>query len=632
MKKEKITKFVKQNIIFILLLLISIFLEVSVFNHQFFINTFHFLEERHFNIDDGTLYGFDRLNDLLISEHNDPNLTFRDIDQRVRYITIKCTNPNPESFSQVFWRRDGRDFIEENSIKIPLSGAISAIQLPRTTHITSLRLDLTNQADDQLSCHGITINPRIPYKPSFFSIMFFSMSVLGLVWGQKVIPLKFSETFWNILNNYGLWIFIVLIILIGSLYPLTITFDSAHYIWLADLIDQGKWADWDPIRFIGFPMHIFLSINIFGKNMLALQLPMILAHIILLVGSYKIILLVFDSLLDQYRFFISLIIFLVINIDPTIVGYFHTLLTEYIAATIAVVSCYLAIKLYRTAIFSKKFFIISSYFLIMVPIAWHIKQPYIGAALFPFVVVTFLIFLRNVSWKTTVFATSAIVLLATITLLSTYVWNSGIESQGNPMREHRQISTVIENKVENQISYAQQSLSDLIKSRIEHYLKMTNFYLRSSSGGITSKSNFTLGFQNKIIAHRMYFNLGETNLLFNSDYYDQVTSFLKTRYAPPIWINNLLLSRVVTSNILFTTTYLLLPFQLLFIFIFWVRKKSLLLTALLILGGTSFLNAMLHLLANPIDRYLFLGFPLNLLSLIIITVKAFLILTKEKIK
>jgi hypothetical protein len=295
MQKDKITKFLKHNLIFILLFLISIFLEASIFNHQFFINTFHFLEERHYQIDEGTLYGFERSNDLLISEHNDPNLTFRDIDLRVRYIRVQCTNPNPEAFSQVFWRRESQDFIEENSIKLPLSGSMALIQLPRTTKITSLRLDLTNQVDDRLTCQGITINPKIPYRPRFISILLFALSILGLVWGRKAIPTKYSETFLNILNNYGIWLFILLIILIDSLYPITITFDSAHYIWLADLIKQGNWADWDPIRFVGFPLHIFLSLMIFGENMGALLLPMILAHILIFMGSYKIIMLVFDE-------------------------------------------------------------------------------------------------------------------------------------------------------------------------------------------------------------------------------------------------------------------------------------------------------------------------------------------------
>jgi len=619
--KQKILDYLQHNFLFILMILIIAFLEINIYNNGFYINFFHNLRENYYEIEDGTLYGFDDKNGYLLSEHIDPNLTYNQIDQRVRYIKVQCANPNPEALSQVFFRREDQDFIEENSITFPLSGAETVIKLPRTIKVTSLRLDLTNQSGDRLTCEGITINPEIPFKLNYVSLLFLTLSILGLIWGRKVIPTNYSERLWSIFMVNRIWIFVLIIILVDFLYPVTVTFDSAHYIWLADIIKQGDWAKWDPIRFIGFPLHIFLSLQIFGENQYALLIPMISAHVLLFVFSHQIIMLVFKSILEKYRLLVSLVIFLVIAMDPTIVGYFHTLLTEYTAATIAILSCYVALKLYQTALFSKRFFMLSSYFLVMVSIAWHIKQPYIGAALFPFLIAAILIVLRKITWKTGAYAVAATILLVAVTLSSTSIWNTFIQTQGNPMRENRQISTVIERNVGRQIDSAQENLSDSVVSRIEHYLKMTNFYLRSSSG-IRSTRNLTMGFQNKVIGQRMYYNLGETNLLFKSDYYSQFTRFLKTRYSPPVWINNLFLSRTVLSNFLFTASYLLLPIQLPVVFIFWIRKKNMLPTALLLLGGTALFNTVVHMLANPIDRYLFLGFPLNLLALLMLLVQA----------
>jgi hypothetical protein len=82
-------------------------------------------------------------------------------------------------------------------------------------------------------------------------------------------------------------------------------------------------------------------------------------------------------------------------------------------------------------------------------------------------------------------------------------------------------------------------------------------------------------------------------------------------------LNNFFQSRINSSNFLFTATYLFLPLIMLIFFIRWIRKKSLYNSGFLILGGTSLFNAIAHLLGSPIDRYLFMGYPLNLLILVV---------------
>jgi positive regulator of sigma E activity len=52
--------------------------------------------------------------------------------------------------------------------------------------------------------------------------------------------------------------------------------------------------------------------------------------------------------------------------------------------------------------------------------------------------------------------------------------------------------------------------------------------------------------------------------------------------------------------------------------ILWIRKKSLIQAALLVLSGTALLNALIHLLTGKIDRYLFPGYPLILIIIIIL--------------
>lgn len=446
----------------------------------------------------------------------------------------------------------------------------------------------------------------------FFLINLIFLTVLLVKLNHK--PAKIV-TKWIIHNT--VWVFVLLIIMLFFNYPATITFDSAHYIWLAELITTGEWASWDIIRNAGFPMLIYLSFSLFGNNQLALLIPMCIALIMLYIFSCKIAFLVLKPTLGVEKFLITLTIFFILILDATIFGYFHTLLTEYIAATIAVTSCFMALKLYLSEPFSKSFYLYSSYFVLMIPLSWHIKQPYMGAALFPLTISIFLLILRQFSWKNLALGLITIGISLSVTLLTNIAWDSFLVSQGNPLHESRHITTFAESQISQKFGQVQETPLSIGKRQVDHYLENINFYIRYSTVE-TRKPRLTQGFQNKLIAHRMYHNVGKTNLLFQHPLYSLYTGNLRENYAPPLWINNLFFSRETTSYFLFTTIYLLLPFILLIVSIMWIKRKGLLGTALLILGGTSFFNAVVHLFTHPIDRYLFMGYPLNLLLIFIL--------------
>ena len=73
---QKLLGYLRHNLIFILILLITLFLEINIYNNGFYTNYFHGLQEEHLKIEDGTFYGFNSINGDLISKHLDPNLTF----------------------------------------------------------------------------------------------------------------------------------------------------------------------------------------------------------------------------------------------------------------------------------------------------------------------------------------------------------------------------------------------------------------------------------------------------------------------------------------------------------------------------------------------------------------------------
>jgi len=364
---KNIFKFIKHNLIFILLIVLALSLEIGIFNNVFFTNTFKGLHETNLNIVDGSLKDFSFTNGGLISKSEDPNITFKHLNQSIKYLSIDCENTHPDAFGQVYYKHEGQGFSEANSEIFPLSENDTIISFPNTLKIDSLRFDLTNKQGDILACKEIKINPETDYSPHYLSLTFLLVSIIGLYFSKKILPESFSLILWDNLIKNGLLFFILLIIIFDFAYPPTITYDSAQYLFLSDLLKTGNWLDWDPLRNPVFPLKILGSLSIFGYQPDALLIPMIIAHLLLFLFSYLILIEVIKPKSQFQNTLLASLVFFIVALDPTIFGYFHVLLTEYVVATIAVISCYLAIRIYKTNLFSIAFYIYSALLIILVP-------------------------------------------------------------------------------------------------------------------------------------------------------------------------------------------------------------------------------------------------------------------------
>jgi hypothetical protein len=617
---NKIYKFIRQNIIFIILFSIIISLELFSFNADFFNYHLHNLTERNLQVSNAALSGFDQTNGKLEATIDDPNLTFPMDEERVRFIKLDCTNFDPEAFSQIYYRSWMQGFKEVNSVIFSLSSQEAEITLPRTVKLSNLRFDLTNQKNDLVFCQEITINPEKQLNFSYLRLGLLLLSSVGFVFGNKIISNKSSKIIWEFVIQNGTWIFIVLIILISTAYPLTLTVDSAHYLWLADLIKQANWENWDPFRNIGFPLQIFFSSMLFLSGRDAALIPMIIARVILFYFSSMAVCEIFKAHTKNRRLMVHLFIFVFIIMDPTIFGYYQTILTEYVAATIAMVSIFMAIKLYRAPLFSKRFTFLSTYFLVMSLWSWHLKQDYVGAALFPFMIIVFLIVLKNFSWKSLAYFLLSISTISLLILFSTIAWNNYLLSQENPMDLGRDVTLMAGDSLDSQIGSIQTDFGNYLRLQLFNYFRAINFWVQDQHQPLNEFS-LTYGFQNRLVAHRIFLNLPAPNLIHDYPLFDPYLEPFAVRFAPHEVINFIFKSRINISHFFFTSTYLVLPIFTLLLFILWIHKKTLINAALLVLAGTSLLNALIHLLTGIIDRYLFLGYPLNLLIFTVLIIE-----------
>ena len=189
----------------------------------------------------------------------------------------------------------------------------------------------------------------------------------------------------NYIDTHRHWVLVGIISFLSVVHfslPMTITFDTSHYHTFLPIIDGVEsLKTWDVARGPVFPHLISLIHEWFGYSHSGVVLGSWFFYVVSLLAIYFI----------AHRFFngastlFSILIVFLVGMDPIIVGYFHTLLTEFVAATFFLVSTAMAITWAKEppSLKNWKFVGTSLGFIVLVPLAFHLKQPYVSSAIFP---------------------------------------------------------------------------------------------------------------------------------------------------------------------------------------------------------------------------------------------------------
>src|SRR4030042_278743 len=146
----------------------------------------------------------------------------------------------------------------------------------------------------------------------------------------------------------------LIIIVIDLLYPVTFIFDSGQYFsYFKILSGELSGESWDPVRGAIFPIYLKIITDLFGNTINSLIIPVVFFHLLLFfIASYFVI----SSFDDSYSlskrtiWILLILVFAFIIVDPLIIGFYHAVLTEYIASTIALLSCLISYFLYKSTI------------------------------------------------------------------------------------------------------------------------------------------------------------------------------------------------------------------------------------------------------------------------------------------
>ena len=603
----------------ILAVFIVLIVEFAGFNRLFTVGFLSGEAPEILEIEDGSLNNFTYQEDMLIATGWDPKLQFRDLDEEVTLIDINCTPLYSDNSSQIFYSTENDPISEDNSIRFALTSEDNIVVLPQKLLVHDLRFDLATDSGEILRCDNIVLNPKIELQTNFLRYLVYFVLIALFFW----FCLTHEPKVWtDWIDRWGKWALLFygfLIALIDSYFPLVLSYDSGHYLWLSDLIKNSNFSQWDIIRNPIFPLHLNLSKSFFSDSIIGLKIPMVIYHLAIFGILYALILLAANYQSGKAKFWVSTVTFLLIACDPTILGYFHAVLTEYMAATIAALACLLGFKLYKSQFNSKQFWFLNLALILISLVGWHIKQPYLGIGLFPYTIAYLLMLTRRPGVKAWLVGVGIVALLFVTVIGSTMGWELFLEKRGNPLDVSRQFNTWLIRHLSNQYdSPTEQDDLNPVKNTVKKYLTSSNFfYYDRSKKSLVNSPSFTRAAQNSAIAQNIY-RIGRRSLV--SVPFENATDQYIEISSPPETLNNLFLSRIAVSNFLFITGYLSLPLCLIGYLLWFIIKKEPLSVAALILSGSAAGNALIHNIsgAGPLDRYFFWGFPLILTSWILV--------------
>ncbi|MBQ7141169.1 MAG: glycosyltransferase family 2 protein [Bacilli bacterium] len=210
--------------------------------------------------------------------------------------------------------------------------------------------------------------------------------------------------------------------------PTLIYPDSTIYYHTAKIfLGLDSFSSWDVVRGPTMAAVQFVFLKIFGNHEISLRICLYTFYISLLIISYIFV----NKTLNKnnikgfkkYISYILLLLFIILN--PILFGYYHGLLTEFVAITFSIINCIFVIYINRQKDINNKRLVLYIFGLtIMFVFAWFLKQPYFTISLFPIFCV---VFLKIKNTKKIIKNSLLLIIPTIILLLSINMWKVFLE-------------------------------------------------------------------------------------------------------------------------------------------------------------------------------------------------------------
>lgn len=214
-----------------------------------------------------------------------------------------------------------------------------------------------------------------------------------------------------------------------------VTKDSTNYYHYVDIFRGiSPLSEWLRVRGPTMPLIIYIFVEIFGDNSLGFLFGTFLFFLISIGSGYVLINNIVkkqENRILKIIIWLSFIILFVFN--PSIIGYFHVMITEFVAITIALISCLISINWISLDISKEKmkFIIYSLVFIILSILMWFLKQPYVVVILIPLFLGTFISIIKIKKISNTICKITVFLLSIIFVILSISAWDNILTTNGS---------------------------------------------------------------------------------------------------------------------------------------------------------------------------------------------------------
>lgn len=209
----------------------------------------------------------------------------------------------------------------------------------------------------------------------------------------------------QMLGKVDMLILIALTAIFFSATPV-ITFDTIWYHSYLDIFSGLKSiTQWDPTRGLPFPLLLYISTRLFGYTNQGITITMYLFYIAAIILVRKIYFLLYPDT-PTNRLFAWIILTALLFLNPVFWGYYHLVLTEFVAATLMILVIYIILRTHKSFMedttgkaIVKSYVTRSITVLCLVPLAFFLKQMFFVCVILPFLISELIILISHWSWK-----------------------------------------------------------------------------------------------------------------------------------------------------------------------------------------------------------------------------------------
>lgn len=441
-------------------------------------------------------------------------------------------------------------------------------------------------------------------------------------------------------------VLLIFLVIIFFSFSIILTYDSGHYLSYVSIFEGTSPASsWDIVRGPIFPLIIHISNSLFGKTSTGILICTFLFYLTFTFICYIIC----KDISKNYKNskFIQFIILVLLVLNPLVFGYFHVLLTEFVAITITILNILLAYKWifidYSRS--KKKAVLYSLYFIAITIFCWHLKQPYIIIAIIPMITACIISFIRNRKKTNIIYKTIVILSSIIFLLVSIFVWNKILDRMQADKNTNRDSTSILSKQLvttykitdPNNTIFQEffKNPGKIIGIYFNNYCSLSSLCKVASDDGVNYTSNGNLDpiymYENTAIGYATY-NRTENLFQMTEDMQNLASSYT-TKMSHNIFSPIMKISSYPTS-IIFKITILICPFTLIFLLIIKNKSKDKKYNSLFYLNIILLSTASCHLffsaIALVIDRYAIEAFIPTLLGIFGTITYTKMIVNKQK--